>query len=103
MPKNRVQVVFEREVMQALLERQEQKGYESIQMVLYDIIGEWYASKVAAEWKAEPTPKRPILLTLQEGINAQLTQEQARKGYPTIQMVLYEIVGEWYAQQRETG
>jgi len=101
MTKNRIQVVFEPEVMRSVLERQAQKDYDAPQMVIYDILGEWYASKVDVERKTEAPPKKPILLTLREGLSDQLTQEQARKGYATIQMVIYDIVGEWYARQQQ--
>jgi len=100
MSKNKVTVVFEPEVVQMLLERQEQKDYETVQMVIYDILGEWYAAKVAIEQKAEPSLKKQLMLTLRAGLHEQLAQEQARKGYGTIQMVIYDIIGEWYAQQK---
>ena len=101
MAKKKLMVVFETEVLQALLEQQEQKDYETIQMVIYDILGEWRASKIAPAQGTEFPPKKPILLTLQKGLSEQLAQEQVRKGYATLQMVIYDIVGEWYARQQQ--
>jgi hypothetical protein len=101
MPKDKVTVVFEPEVMRALLERQEQKGYDAPQMVIYDILGEWYAAKGTPERQVELPPKKPIMLTLREVMMAQLAKQKAAKGYATLQMVIYDIVGEWYARQQQ--
>ena len=49
----------------------------------------------------EQYQKERVMLTLREDVYEMLERERKDKGYLNVQMVLYEIVGDWYAKKRD--